>query len=591
MLLELATGAGKSLIVAEIAKFFEKISDKKVLCLAPSQELVTQNREKYLSYGNPASVYSASAGGKCLKHKVVFGSPLTVKNDLHKFVNFGAVIVDEAHGVTPTLIEIIESMKDDNPNLRVLGLTATPYRMGQGYIYEIDENDKPVAVEATKDPYFKKLLYRVTADFLINHNPPYLTEPVTDVCDGYDTGNLVLSNNNKFTPDSVEKAFEGKGRLTSDIVADVVEKSINRKGVMLFASTIQHANEIMESLPKSSSSIVTGKTKPKERKSIVSRFKAKKIKYIVSVGALTTGFDAPHVDVVAILRATESPGLLQQIIGRGLRLDDGKVNCLALDYAGNIERHKLENGLFDPEIKSVYGGGELPLVQARCDVCNTVNEFSARKNPEEFDIDEYGYFVDLAGNRIVVDDQPLPGHYGRRCLGQTLVKGQYERCNGRWSFKSCPECDHENDIAARYCKNCKGELVDPNEKLQIDFKKLKANPRAKSTDKVTGWNCQKWVSRAGNESLRIDWTTEYRTFPAWYSPIGNTAMQRHLWSNLSQTVFGEGKVAPSIDMFIDTLKKQKGKMPKTITAKKDGDFFTIYAHGEPEDEIQSIRQN
>jgi len=141
-LLELATGAGKSLIVAEIAKQLKEISGKKVLCLAPSKELVTQNREKYLSYGEPASMFSASAGSKCLAHDVVFASPGTVLNSISKFGNrFAAVIVDEAHGITPTIKKIIYALKELNPMLRVIGLTATPYRLGSGYIYRVDEDD------------------------------------------------------------------------------------------------------------------------------------------------------------------------------------------------------------------------------------------------------------------------------------------------------------------------------------------------------------------------------------------------------------------------------------------------------------------
>ena len=102
-------------------------------------------------------------------------------------------------------------------------------------------------------------------------------------------------------------------------MADVVEKSINRKGVMFFAATIQHANEVMESLPKGRSAIVTGKTKPKERRDIVSKFKSKKIKYIVNVGTLTTGFDAPKTNTAVIARPTNSLTLFSQMVGRATR--------------------------------------------------------------------------------------------------------------------------------------------------------------------------------------------------------------------------------------------------------------------------------
>lgn len=581
-LLELATGAGKSLIVAEIAEFIRSKSSKKVLCLAPSKELVTQNREKYLTYGNPTSLYSASAGGKDLRHQVIFGSPKTVLNSIDKFQqDFAAVIIDEAHGITPTIKKIISCIKEVNPNLRVIGLTATPYRLGSGYIFEMFSDGEPVPEHQTKNPYFKKLLCSVTADFLIDHG--FLTQPVADIKDGYDTSHLEMSSTNKFTQQSVEQAFEGHGRKTAEIVSQVVDYSHLRNGVMFFAATIQHAEEIIASLPCDNSRLVTGKTPKKEREKIINDFKSQRFKYLVNVAVLTTGFDAPHVDVVAILRATESASLLQQIIGRGLRLHDGKKDCLVLDYAENIERHGLEDNLFNPEIKVTVSSGEKFVIEAKCSKCETVNEFSGRPNPEEFEVNEYGYFVDLAGNEIDFEGQGMPAHFGRRCTGQTLYDGHFVRCDGRWSFKACPDCDAENDIAARYCSECKSELIDPNEKLQLDFKRMKKSPHEKSTDKVVSWHVQDWVSRAGNKTLRVDWTTEYRTFPAWYSPDSRSMNGQYLWNSLSESVFGEGKIAPTIEKFIEALREGHGERPLTITSRKDGEFFKVFGHNNPED--------
>ncbi len=585
-LLELATGAGKSLIVAEIAKQLKSISGKKVLCLAPSRELVEQNREKYLAYGEPASIFSASAGSKCLAHDVVFASPKTVLNSLSRFGNnFAAVIMDEAHGITPTIIKIIESLKELNPTLRVIGLTATPYRLGSGYIYKVDENGESIPETQTKNPFFHKLLYRVTTQELIEQG--YLTQPIADVKQGYDT-RLLEAKGKSFTSESIERVFEGQGRKTYDIVTQVVELSQGCMGVMFFAATIQHAQEIMESLPPENSRIITGGTKKKERELIIKQFKAMTFKYLVNVSVLTTGFDAPHVDVVAIMRATDSAGLFQQIIGRGLRLHDKKENCLILDYAENIERHGLEDDLFTPEISVSVGSGEKFHIEAECLLCNATNVFSGRPNPEEFAVDKNGYFVDLAGDYIIENEKPFPAHFGRRCTSYQLIKGSHEQCGYRWSFKVCvnDECNYENDITARYCRECKCELIDPNEKLQIDFKRLKTSARIRSTDKVKSWFCQKWTSQKGNESLRVDWTTDYRTFSVWYSPDSRTSDGQYLWSDLCQAVFG--KVAPSIDLFVSALQKGHGSMPTTITARKEGDFFNVSAHNKPEDVLNEV---
>ncbi len=581
-----ATGAGKALMVANVARWLHEVSGKKVLCLAPSAELTEQNHEKYLAYGFPASFWSASVGKKCMRHPVVFGTPKSVHNDIQKFgEQFSAVILDEAHTLSPTIKAIVEHMRSCNPMLRVLGLTATPYRLGSGYIYEYDEKNKPVGEDGARDPFFKRLVYSVEAQSLIKQG--YLTPPVTcaDMSTQYDTSALALNRQNKFDAAEVEKTFEGRGRLTSQIVADVVANSQGKMGVMLFASTIQHAEEIVESLPPGNVEIVTGKTKKRERSNIIRRFKEQSFKYLVSVGALTTGFDAPHVDVVAIMRATESASLLQQIIGRGLRLHDSKITCLVLDYAGNIERHGLEDDLFSPQISVSGGGASGDGVECACPVCGTTNTFSARKGADLNHIDSEGYQLDLAGQRVILPDgQPMPAHHGRRCFGGEIIKGHYQRCDHRWSLKVCGECDAENDIAARYCTECRGELIDPNEKLELDYKRLKKDPRALSTDKVIAWMCKEWVTQRGNRTLRVDYTTEYRSFPVWYSPDGYSQQAQALWSDFSQAVFGIGKVAPTIDKFMEALKAGHGTMPETLTVRKEGDFFKVFAHNKEEDD-------
>jgi DNA repair protein RadD len=134
--IEAPTGSGKSHIIAGIAHGIQKMSGKKILVIAPSGELVDQDYAKYRALGEPASIYSASLGRKEMSADVVFGSPLTVSNSLRKFGHqFSAVIIDEAHGITPTLRRIVEHMRSQNPKLRVIGLSATPYRLGEGYIY------------------------------------------------------------------------------------------------------------------------------------------------------------------------------------------------------------------------------------------------------------------------------------------------------------------------------------------------------------------------------------------------------------------------------------------------------------------------
>lgn len=591
-LIEAATGAGKSHVVAAIAAHLHRETGKRVLCLAPSKELVEQNHAKFLQTGNPASIYCASAGSKSLAHPVVFGSPQTVANNVDKFGDqYCCVVVDEAHGITPTVQAIVAAMRDKNPRLRVVGLTATPYRLGSGYIYAIDDSGETVPDEQARDPYFARLVYRITARELIAAG--YLTPPTVGEhsASGYDTSALQVDRFGRYTADSVERAFEGMGRLTASIVAEVVALSSGRRGVMFFAATVQHAKEIMASMPPALSEIVTGDTKRKDRERIIRAFKAQQIKYIVNVSVLTTGFDAPHVDVIAILRATESPGLLQQIIGRGLRLDEGKADCLILDYASNVERHFPSGDIFDPEIRAggstVKGEG----IAAACPLCGYENRFTGRPNPDGFDVDSAGYWLDLAGQRIAVGDGVyMPAHFGRRCMGYQLHNGVEDRCGYRWAHKVCPDCGAENDIAARYCSGCKGELLDPNEKLRIEFAKMKADPYQRTTDRVLGWECRYHKSAAGNDCLRITYTTEYARFDAFYMPNGRDGRSQYLWRDLCAAVLPGADPAPSVDAFLSALNAGRLTMPQTITAERNAGskFWSVFCHNKPEDRIDEV---
>lgn len=515
------TGAGKSHIIADIANQIREMSGKRVLVLAPTGELVKQDYAKYLATGNRASIFSASGGRKETHFPVVFGSPLTVANNLHRFgKEYAAVIVDEAHGLTPTLINIIDHVRGQNPNLRVIGLSATPFRLGTGYIYANHHETGPLSESETFEPYFHTLVYDIDARELIAQG--FLTPPVMENPDThYNTGGLVLLPNGHWDSSTVDAAFEGHGRKTASIVADVVAHAANRRGVMIFAATVKHAEEVMASLPQHLSAIVTGKTPKGERDKILTQFNAQELKYLVNVSVLTTGFDAPHVDVIAILRATESVALLQQIIGRGLRIDAGKTDCLILDYAENLDRHCPDGDVFDPAIRAKYKAEDVAPIEAVCPECSHTNTFSARKNTDAFGIDEAGYFIDPLGQRIDTDYGPMPAHYGRRCAGESMVAGRHVRCEYQWTYKECPECGDKNDIAARYCSKCRAEIVDPNEKLREIAARIASDPYRIRTANVTGWTAQRWPGRDGKpDTLRVTYYIDEspHDLPQWIGP-------------------------------------------------------------------------
>lgn len=572
-LVDAATGAGKSHIIAEIARRIHELSGKRILCLAPSAELVKQNRAKYLATGNPCSIFSASAGAKELRHPVVFGTPLTVKNKISRFKQSGdrgyaMVVVDECHGITPTVQDIIAQMREANPNLRVMGLTATPYRLGSGYIFAEWPDGTYNGQDNARDPYFAKCVYQVHAHDLIAEK--YLTSPVIGAinAEGYDTSALEVNARGQFDADAVDRAYHGQGRKTAAIVADVVAQSQGRQGVMFFAATVRHAQEIIESLPPHMSALVTGETKKSDRERILARFLAREVKYLVNVSVLTTGFDAPHVDVIAMLRKTESVGLLQQIIGRGLRLNDGKADCLVLDYTTNLDDHCPDGDIFSPKIKAGPIGGGDATVKASCPLCGYENTFTWHKRADGHEIDENGYCVDLMGERVETEHGPMPAHHGRRCQGYVkgARMGEVHQCNYRWTYKNCPNCDAENDIAARYCTECKGEIVDPNEKLIGQFRAKKRDPSQMQTDQVVSMEMQNGVSRSGNPTLRVDYVTPYRSFSVWLMPEATFAGKRQEYDGFMRA------------------SRHGTLVPETITYRKlPSGFYKVFDYNRPRD--------
>jgi len=566
VVIDAATGAGKSLIVAMLARTLHGLSGgKRVLCLAPSKELIEQNVAKYRALGERCSVYSASIG-KSLREQVVFATEGTFKKVAARLGSeFAGVIVDECHRITPTIQRIISDIRTSAPNLRVCGLSATPYRLGSGYIYGITPEGVAVSASRARAPYFARCVYRITARELIAGG--YLTplEAGAINATGYDTAGLELLPTGKYSAESVRRAFEGWGRKTAGIVADVVAQTQDATGVMIFAATVKHAHEVMASLHPGNARLITGTTPRTERAATLEAFMRGDFLYLVNVAVLTTGFDAANVSHIAILRATESVSLLQQIMGRGMRLHPGKDRCVVLDYAGNIERHMPDGDLYAPEIVASATGGGGDLITCRCEACNGENEFAARPNEDGFGIDQWGYFLLPTGQRyeVEINDRmvPMPAHFGRRC-GHYDARG--EQCTYRWTAKTCATCGQDNDIAARYCASCKAEMVDPNKKLIADFKARKKDPTQWQCDAVVSVDYRHGVSRSGRAMTTATVTTSARKFVVYlHDGTRKQAALLDAWK-----VVTDGFTRP----------------PASITYRKDGDFWAVAKFGGVTDE-------
>jgi len=455
-LIVLPTGAGKSLVIAELSR----IAKGRVLVLAHVKELVEQNHEKYESFGLKAGIFSASLGLKDWSDKAIFGSVQSVVRAPEIFFeNFSILIIDECHRVAEEgdtqYQEVINKLKLRNPNLCILGLTATPYRFGLGWIYEYSSLGE---LKTEQKRFFKKCVYELPLTHMIKNkfltNPVKIDIPVT--C--YDFSELA-EKDRLYTTSEVEELLKNQKRLTPLIVKNIMDitEKYNRKGVMIFSSTVNHAKEIMSYLPESDAHVVFGDTEISDRDKIVEDFKNKKFKYLVNVSVLTTGFDAPHVDVIAIMRPTESNALYQQIIGRGLRLSEDKKDCFILDYTG------MGHDIFAPEIADKKTQKDTVPVMVDCPVCGFQNHFWGYADSD-------GYVLE---------------HFGRKCRGATEdpITLEVTPCGYRFRFKICHSCGAENDITAKSCDQCDAVLIDADAKLKQA--KLSKNAHVLTPDKVT----------------------------------------------------------------------------------------------------------
>lgn len=445
----LPTGAGKSLVIAELGK----LAKRRILVLAHVKELVEQNHQKYESYGFSASIFAAGLNRKESSAQVTFGSVQSVARNLSRFEReYSLLIIDECHRVSldenSEYQKIIQHLRTHNPSLKVLGLTATPYRLDSGWVYQHHLPEK--VVRTNVETPFKACIFELSLRYMVDSGfltPPRLLDAPIALYDFDQLRAESPSSGNTEKPlahsgykaEDLNRILQSAHRATAQILSQIISLAADRQGVMIFAATVRHAKEVLSYLPSDCSAMVLGDMRPRARDSVIQAFKNRQIKFLVNVSVLTTGFDAPHVDLIAILRPTESAGLYQQIVGRGLRLSPGKQDCLILDYAGNT------HDLYRPDIITAPPDSSSVVVNVPCPVCAHSNQFWGQ-------VDDDGHVIE---------------HFGRRCQGLiTQVDQSLQQCNFRYRFKECGQCGAENDIAARQCHGCEALLVDPDQKLK-----------------------------------------------------------------------------------------------------------------------------
>ena len=337
---------GRVLILAHVKELLEQALDK-IHVVAPEMWMKT-------------GIYSAGLKSRDTNRPIIIAGIQSVYRRACELDSFDLVIIDEAHMIPPDGDGMYRTFLDDarkvNPNLRVIGLTATPFRMKSGMICEPGN----VLNEVCYDVGVKELIVQ-----------GYLCPLITKGCaQPLDTSGLHVRAG-EFVAGEAEDLMD-TDELVESACREIVEQTQARRSVLVFTTGIHHGEHVAAVLRRMASepvATVFGETATDERDRVLAEFKAGRIKYLVNVNVLTMGFDAPNIDCVAMVRPTLSPGLYYQMVGRGFRLNEGKENCLVLDFGGNVLRHGPVDAI---RIQAVNhrGNGEAPAKQ--CPVCQSL---------------------------------------------------------------------------------------------------------------------------------------------------------------------------------------------------------------------------
>lgn len=368
------TGTGKAVVQASFLRnIFATWPQTRVICATHVKELLQQNSNKLVEFwpDAPYGIYSAGLKSKQTIWPIIFAGVASMVKRIDDFGHRDLFIIDEAHLLNPSADtmyqKIITRLTEINPAMRVIGLTATPYRMGQGLLVN-DGMFTHIAYDITGMEAFNKLI----ADGYLS---PLISKRMATQLDISHVG----ISKGDFNQSELEAAIDTS---TTNYAAckEIIQYGYDRNSWLVFASGIKHAEHIAEILKSFgvTAEAIHSKLEDEKRDSIIAGFRSGSVRCIVNNNVLTTGFDFPPLDFISVLRPTMSTGLWIQMCGRGTRPspETMKKNCLVLDFAKNTERLGPIN---DPVIPQPRGKGAPGVAPIRiCDECGTYNHANAR---------------------------------------------------------------------------------------------------------------------------------------------------------------------------------------------------------------------
>jgi DNA repair protein RadD len=520
VLLALPTGSGKSVIQAAIIReILARWPGERFLLLAHAKELLSQNAAKIaaLCPGVSVGIYSAGLGRKELGHQVTIAGIQSVHRMAHKLGDMSIIFIDECHlvskGGDTMYRRLIADLAKYCPHAKIVGMSATPWRLDSGPLIK------------GKDRIFTDIAYSISIKELIDQGylSPLTTSPTTTriKTDG------VAKRGGEFIAGELEKAANVDA-ITKAAIDEVELACADRKSWLVFAVGVDHAKAVCAEIARRgiAAEAVTGETSHGERDAMLARFKRGELRALVSVGVLTTGFDAPCADALINLRPTLSPGLWVQIVGRVSRLHPGKENGLVLDFTNNTRTH-----------------GPVDLIE-----------------------------VDGDGNL-----KTSPAVMCAGCFKE--YPGKLRECPhcGLSRFKECKECQGPVPLGVYECPTCGHIELPPERKIKHETKAsdaaiLSSGDRSMK-EKVVRWEMVRHRKDGRPDSMAVSYyasmITEYREWVC-FEHTGFAGEKAAQWW------YRRGGKAPAPARVADALARTSELvMPDEITVKRNGKWWEV----------------
>ncbi|WP_372771284.1 DEAD/DEAH box helicase family protein [Pseudoalteromonas sp.] len=553
-IIDCTVGGGKTVLIGSV---IQHVTNKggRVLVLARQGELIKQGAETAQAMGLRVSIFSASLNQKSTYYPVVFGTEGTVGRSLKtvfKNIKFDILLIDEAHHVDhldcisdkpeTQYGMIINHFKALNNNIRIIGYTGSPYRGSTEIIGD----------------FWKNKLTEISTYELINKG--FLVPPIFgfgDEAHQYEGLNQFSVKGGEGAGDFTTKELAAMGRAvckeqtkTQEIMAEVIERTKDKLGVLITCASKKHCEQVAECLPDGSWGIITDSTSTKERIRILDGAKDGSIKYVLQIGCLSTGVDVSQWQCCVILRNIGSLSLIIQLIGRVLRtlkpheIDAGLVknNALVLDYSSTLEQ--MGDIYCDPLLEQATLSRAKPSdVTQDCPLCSTINtEFAVR------------------------------------CIGHDDTS-EDGRCEHYFMFNECKACGAHNAPTAKTCRKCEAVLIDPNAALtnkaytDADYKEVERMVLTESTGGKlrVAYYLKSMISKMGIE--------EQEVAVEWLDPFFNTQFHKAKWRQFVEEHVSSNqwkRAIRSCTSIGDIIQNQAAiEVPEAITHRVNDKGFSV----------------